>query len=66
MKVSKLDEFCDVLSEAIESNRPWLVDLEVDPGGKVPSVGTYPGLGITLGPVLTFGYLVAKHAWQEK
>jgi hypothetical protein len=62
MKVSKLDEFCDVLLEAIESNRPWLVDLEVDPGVKVPSVGTYPGPGITLGPVLTFGYLVPKHA----
>lgn len=40
-KVSKSDDFRDVLSEAIASNRPWVIDLEVDPGVKPPSVGTW-------------------------
>lgn len=40
-KVSKSDDFRDVLSKAIESNRPWVIDLEVDPGIKPPSVGTW-------------------------
>ena len=35
------DDFRDTLAEALSSGRPWLIDLEVDPGVKPPSVGTW-------------------------
>jgi acetolactate synthase-1/2/3 large subunit len=40
-KVSRSDDFRDALAHAIASNRPYLIDLEVDPGVKPPSVGTW-------------------------
>lgn len=40
-KVSRSDDFRDTLSEALASGKPWLIDLEVDPGVKPPSVGTW-------------------------
>lgn len=40
-KVSHSDDFRDTLKEAIASGRPWLIDLEVDPGVRPPSVGTW-------------------------
>lgn len=40
-KVSCSDDFRDTLAEALSSGRPWLIDLEVDPGVKPPSVGTW-------------------------
>ena len=41
VKVSRSDDFRDALAQAIASNRPCLIDLEVDPGVKPPSVGTW-------------------------
>ena len=41
VKVSKSDDFRDALAQAIKSNRPSLIDLEVDPNVKAPSVGTW-------------------------
>jgi acetolactate synthase-1/2/3 large subunit len=41
VKVSKSDDFRNALDVAIKSNKPWLIDLEVDPGVKPPSVGTW-------------------------
>ena len=41
VKVSKSDDFRDALNQAIKSNRPSLIDLEVDPNVKPPSVGTW-------------------------
>lgn len=40
-KVSNSKDFRDTLQEAIASGKPWLIDLEVDPGVKPPSVGTW-------------------------
>ncbi|KAA3634465.1 MAG: thiamine pyrophosphate-binding protein [Proteobacteria bacterium] len=40
-KVSRSEDFRDTLSEALASGKPWLIDLEVDPGVKPPSVGTW-------------------------
>lgn len=41
VKVSRSGDFRDALAQAIASRRPWLIDLEVDPGVKPPSVGTW-------------------------
>ncbi len=41
LKVSRSDDFRDALAEAIASRRPWLIDVEVDPEVKPPSVGTW-------------------------
>jgi len=41
VKVSKSDDFRDALAAAIASNKPCLIDLEVDPAVKPPSVGTW-------------------------
>lgn len=41
VKVSRSDDFRDALDTAIRSNRPWLIDLEVDPAVQPPSVGTW-------------------------
>lgn len=41
VKVSRSDDFRDALTRAIASNKPWVIDLEVDPGVKPPSVGTW-------------------------
>lgn len=40
-KVSRSDDFRDILKQAVASNRPWLIDLEVDPGVKPPSTGSW-------------------------
>lgn len=40
-KVSRSDDFRDTLAEAVASNKPWLIDLEVDPGVKPPSTGSW-------------------------
>ncbi len=40
-KVSRSEDFRDTLSEALASGKPWLIDLEVDPGVRPPSVGTW-------------------------
>lgn len=41
LKVSRSDDFRDALTEAMASRRPWLIDVEVDPGVKPPTVGTW-------------------------
>jgi len=41
VKVSRSDDFRAALERAVASNRPWVIDLEVDPGVKPPSVGTW-------------------------
>lgn len=41
VKVSRSDDFRDALREAIASQRPALIDLEVDPGVKPPSTGAW-------------------------
>jgi len=41
VKVSRSDDFRDALAVAIASNKPYVIDLEVDPGVKPPSVGTW-------------------------
>jgi acetolactate synthase-1/2/3 large subunit len=40
-KVSRSDDFRDVLGQAIASGKPWLIDLEVDPAVKPPSTGSW-------------------------
>lgn len=40
-KVSRSDDFRDVLGQAIVSGKPWLIDLEVDPAVKPPSTGSW-------------------------
>lgn len=40
-KVSRSDDFRDVLSQAVASNKPWLIDLEVDAEVKPPSTGSW-------------------------
>ncbi len=41
VKVSRSDDFRGALAEAIAANRPYLIDLEVDPGVKPPSTGSW-------------------------
>lgn len=41
VKVSRSDDFRDALKRAIAANRPYLIDLEVDPGVKPPSTGSW-------------------------
>lgn len=41
VKVSRSDDFRDVLQNAINSNKPWVIDLEVAQNIKPPSVGTW-------------------------
>ncbi len=41
VKVSRSSDFRDALETAIKSNKPYLIDLEVDPAVKPPSVGTW-------------------------
>jgi len=41
VKVSRSDDFRDVLDRAVKSKKPWVIDLEVDPEIKPPSVGTW-------------------------
>ena len=41
VKVNRSDDFRDALAKAVDSNRPFLIDLEVDPGIKPPSTGTW-------------------------
>lgn len=40
-KVSRSDDFRDVLAQAVASGKPWLIDLEVDPNVKPPSTGSW-------------------------
>lgn len=40
-KVSRSDDFRDVLAQAVASGKPWLIDLEVDPSVKPPSTGSW-------------------------
>lgn len=40
-KVGRSDDFRDVLAMAVASGKPWLIDLEVDPGVKPPSTGSW-------------------------
>ncbi len=39
--VSQSDDFRDVLAQAVASNKPWLIDLQVDPAIKPPSTGSW-------------------------
>ena len=41
VKVSRSDDFRDVLDIAVKSNKPYVIDLEVDADIKPPSVGTW-------------------------
>lgn len=41
VKVSRSDDFRDVLAAAVAANKPYLIDLEVDPGVKPPSTGSW-------------------------
>lgn len=41
VKVSRSDDFRDALQEAVKTRKPWLIDVDVDPGVKPPSVGTW-------------------------
>ena len=41
VKVSRSSDFRDALDLAVKSNKPWVIDLEVDPNVKPPSVGTW-------------------------
>ncbi|MDJ0957054.1 MAG: thiamine pyrophosphate-binding protein [Arenicellales bacterium] len=41
VKVSRSDDFRDALDQAIKSNKPWVIDLHVEPNVKPPSVGTW-------------------------
>ena len=41
IKVSRSADFRDALKTASEANRPFLIDLEVDPGVKPPSTGSW-------------------------
>lgn len=41
VKVSRSSDFRDALKVALASGRPYLIDLEVDPGVKPPSTGSW-------------------------
>ncbi len=41
VKVSRSDDFRDALKTAIASNRPYVIDLEVDPQVRTPSTGSW-------------------------
>ena len=41
VKVSRSDDFRDALDQAIKTNKPWVIDLHVEPNVKPPSVGTW-------------------------
>jgi acetolactate synthase-1/2/3 large subunit len=59
-KVSRSEDFCDVLQAALAANRPYVIDLEIDPAIRPPSIGTWelPPLPI---PEPAFG-----QAWRPK
>ncbi len=41
IKVSRSSDFRDALGAAIAANRPYVIDLEVDPGVRPPSTGSW-------------------------
>lgn len=41
IRVNKSDDFRDALRTAILSKKPWVIDLQVNPDAKPPSVGTW-------------------------
>lgn len=41
VRVSRSDDFRDALQTAIDSNKPWVIDLEVDPDVMPPAVGAW-------------------------
>jgi acetolactate synthase-1/2/3 large subunit len=57
-KVSRSQDFCDTLKEALALNKPYVIDLEIDPSIRPPSVGTWELPPLPL-PKPAFG-----RAWQ--